>query len=91
MVIDGAVDVASHAGYLRIGFVDEPAVAMAIVTSYLPSGRSFSESRSVCITNWSPTAVTGSPVASINMPEATMATWPCGSLRMPKIAQRHRR
>src|SRR4051794_22610014 len=33
----------------------------------------------MCTTNVSPTAVAGSPVALINMPELSIATWPFGS------------
>ena len=37
-------------------------VVIRTVTSYLPSGKSFSDSRSMWITNSSPTLVAGSPV-----------------------------
>src|SRR3954451_12356690 len=33
----------------------------------------------MCTTKVSPTPDTGSPVASISMPELSMSTWPCGS------------
>ena len=46
---------------------------------------SFSDSRSMWTTNRSPTAVTGSPVAAISMPEASIDTCPSGSVRTPKI------
>ena len=40
----------------------------------------------MCTTNVSPTAVTRSPVASISIPELSMATWPWGSVSTPKTA-----
>src|SRR5262245_52763685 len=59
---------------------------MCTVTSYLPSGMSPRASRSMCTTNSSPTAETASPVASINIPDASMSTCPCGSRSTAKIA-----
>ena len=38
------------------------------------------------ITNVSPTADAGSPVALISIPDASIATWPSGSRRTAKIA-----
>src|SRR6478672_1252777 len=49
------------------------------VTSYLPIGRSPNDSRSMWMTNVSPTAPAGSPLALCNMPDASIATWPRGS------------
>ncbi len=40
----------------------------------------------MCTTKVSPTAVTGSPVADISMPELSIVTWPSGSLSTRKIA-----
>src|SRR4051812_17122052 len=40
----------------------------------------------MCTTNVSPTAVTGSPVASINIPELSIATWPSGLRSTAKMA-----
>ena len=39
----------------------------------------------MCTTKVSPTAVTGSPVAAISIPELSIATWPCGSHSTAKI------
>ena len=39
------------------------------------------------ITNSSPTAPAGSPVAAWSIPEESMATWPCGSDSTAKIAE----
>src|SRR5687768_1163148 len=39
----------------------------------------------MCTTKLSPSAVTGSPEASINMPELSIATCPCGSHSTRKI------
>src|SRR5689334_804031 len=58
---------------------------MWTVTSYLPSGKSLSDSRSMWITNVSPTCSAGSPVKSCSMPDASMATWPAGLRTMSKI------
>src|ERR1039457_4145129 len=40
----------------------------------------------MCTTKLSPTAATGSPVASISIPELSIATCPCGSHSSPKMA-----
>src|SRR5215471_13922060 len=40
----------------------------------------------MCTTKVSPTLATGSPVASISIPELSMATCPCGSVSTAKIA-----
>src|SRR6478609_2987259 len=57
------------------------------VTSYLPiSGKSLSDSRSMCTTKVSPAAVTGSPVASWSIPDESTATWPCGSQSRAKTS-----
>src|SRR6187402_3511069 len=58
---------------------------MVTMTSYLPIGRSPSASRSMWITKVSPTAPAGSPEALCNMPDASIATWPCGSQTTRKI------
>src|SRR4030081_1617008 len=40
----------------------------------------------MCTTKLSPTALAGSPSASCSMPEASIATWPCGSQRTAKMS-----
>src|SRR5215469_16723878 len=40
----------------------------------------------MCTTNLSPTALTGSPVASCSIPELSIATCPCGSHSTRKIS-----
>src|SRR5437588_8873977 len=60
---------------------------MWTVTSYLPSGKSLSDSRSMWITNVSPTFSAGSPVWSCSIPDASMATWPAGLRTMSKMAE----
>ena len=42
----------------------------------------------MCTANESPTALTGSPVAPCNMPEASIATCPCGSRSTAKTSVR---
>src|SRR5215204_2303723 len=59
---------------------------MLTVTSYSPSGKSLSASRSMWISNVSPTLDAGDPVDPMSMPDASMATWPSGSRRTAKIA-----
>ena len=41
----------------------------------------------MCITNVSPTALTGSPVDPMSIPDASIATWPTGSRRIAKISE----
>jgi hypothetical protein len=45
---------------------------------------SFSDSRSMWMTNVSPTFSAGSPVKSCSIPEALMATWPAGLRKMSR-------
>ena len=56
------------------------------VTSYSPRSKSRSESRSMCTTKRSSTALAGSPSADINMPDASMDTCPAGSASTSKMA-----
>src|SRR6478609_4418715 len=56
------------------------------VTSYLPSGKSLSDSRSMWMTNVSSTADAGSPSALCSMPVASMATCPSGSHNTAKTS-----